>query len=145
MLLPFICMCTCNLFPFGCNERLQLQGRPLCKIVLQEKNQLSKTCYFMFLNNWSWPRYNKKNVTIQSHYELNKLYFFHVENETNLNFPSIRHVPTNHINFTKSCWVTYYKSLCYIYNKIKYVRLHMCELCVPLLYMCVSMSMLLKT
>jgi hypothetical protein len=47
--------------------------------------------------------------------------------------------------FTKSCWVTYYKSLCYIYNKIKYVWLHKCELCVPPLYMCVSMSTLLKT
>jgi hypothetical protein len=83
-----------------------LHGRPL-EIISESKINFPRHAYFMFLN-WAWSRYNKKNVTIQSNYELNKLCFFHVENKTNLNFPSIRHIPTNKINFTKSCSVTYY-------------------------------------
>jgi hypothetical protein len=85
------------------------------EIVSESKINFARHAILCFLLIGHGHVTTKTNVTIQSHYELNKLYFFHVENETNLNFPSIRHVPTNPINFTKSCWVTYYNQ-CVIYT-----------------------------
>ena len=78
ILLPFICMCTCNLFPFGCNQTTTTSWKAIIgqEIVSESKFNFPRHAILCFLIGHGHVTTKKMLQYNHVHYELNKLYFF---------------------------------------------------------------------